>query len=641
MTMRERRFDHLVIGSGAAGLASAARLSRLCAGSVALVTENINAGTSRNAGSDKQTYYKLTLASADPDSVGQMARDLFAGGAVDGDLALCEAALSARGFYYLTELGVPFPETEHGESMGYKTDHDRLKRATSAGPYTSKLMTEALEKAVRAADVTILDGCQCIRLLTADGRLYGALCLNGSEFEILWCRDAVLAVGGEAGMFRDSVYPASQNGGIGMALAAGAAGQNLTEWQFGMASIKPRWNVSGTYMQALPRFYSTDREGGGERDFLREAFADAGAMLTSVFLKGYQWPFDVNKCFGGSSFIDLLVYRETVLRGRRVFLDYTREPTQGPLPFDALSEEAYAYLSGARALVPTPFERLRAMNAPAAAFYAAHGVDLSKEPLEIRCSAQHNNGGLRVDADWQTTVYGLYAVGECCGSHGVTRPGGAALNAGQAGAIRAADAVRRSERADIPAPTQTQIAALRKDAAAYAALCDNARGGRTVAEVFRDAKARMSAVGGMVRNAEAIRQAYTETEKTLRDLSAAVTVPLGQRGDFYRLLDVLQAQRAYLYAMLDYAGHGCGSRGSALRTDPAGRSPVSAAGDVLTEEVFRCCPDGHAHDGEAQETRLTDGGVVCTWRPVRPIPETDYVFENQWRRFREQSADGV
>ena len=120
-----------------------------------------------------------------------------------------------------------------------------------------------------------------------------------------------------------------------------------------------------------------------------------------------------------------------------------------------------------------------------------------------------------------------------------------------------------------------------------------------------------------------------------------MTVPLGQRGDFYRLLDVLQAQRAYLYAMLDYAGHGCGSRGSALRTDPAGRSPVSAAGDVLTEEVFRCCPDGHAHDGEAQETRLTDGGVVCTWRPVRPIPETDYVFENQWKRFREQSADGV
>ena len=59
------------------------------------------------------------------------------------------AALSARCFFALTELGVPFPCTEQGEFMGYKTDHDRGRRATSAGPYTSRLMTEALEKAVK------------------------------------------------------------------------------------------------------------------------------------------------------------------------------------------------------------------------------------------------------------------------------------------------------------------------------------------------------------------------------------------------------------------------------------------------------------------------------------------------------------
>ena len=33
-----------------------------------------------------------------------------------------------------------------------------------------------------------------------------------------------------------------------------------------------------------------------------------------IFLKGYQWPFDVNKIFGGSSVIDLLVYQETVFK---------------------------------------------------------------------------------------------------------------------------------------------------------------------------------------------------------------------------------------------------------------------------------------------------------------------------------------
>ena len=66
-------------------------------------------GTSRNTGSDKQTYYKLTLSGGDPDSVRDMADTLFSGEAVDGDVALCEAALSAQCFLHLVELGVPFP----------------------------------------------------------------------------------------------------------------------------------------------------------------------------------------------------------------------------------------------------------------------------------------------------------------------------------------------------------------------------------------------------------------------------------------------------------------------------------------------------------------------------------------------------
>jgi hypothetical protein len=41
----------------------------------------------------------------------------------------------------------------------------------------------------------------------------------------------------------------------GAALRAGVNGKNLTEWQFGLGPIKPRWNVSGTYMQAIDRAY--------------------------------------------------------------------------------------------------------------------------------------------------------------------------------------------------------------------------------------------------------------------------------------------------------------------------------------------------------------------------------------------------
>ena len=69
-------------------------------------------------------------------------------------------------------------------------------------------------------------------------------------------------------------------------------------------------------------------------------------------------------------------------------------------------------------------------------------MDLYKERLEIAVCAQHNNGGLSADSWWETGISGLYAVGEVCASHGVTRPGGTALNAGQVGAVRAAEGIR-------------------------------------------------------------------------------------------------------------------------------------------------------------------------------------------------------
>ena len=71
----ELKIKNIVIGSGAAGFAAAARL-RQFGEEVALFTENIMAGTSRNTGSDKQTYYKLSLAGNDDDSVRKLAEDV-------------------------------------------------------------------------------------------------------------------------------------------------------------------------------------------------------------------------------------------------------------------------------------------------------------------------------------------------------------------------------------------------------------------------------------------------------------------------------------------------------------------------------------------------------------------------------------
>lgn len=101
-------------------------------------------------------------------------------------------------------------------------------------------------------------------------------------------------------------------------------GENLTEWQYGIASRYPRWNVSGTYMQVLPVVMSAAEDGTDEREFLLPFFSTREDMMSAIFLKGYQWPFDTDRIWNGSSVIDLLVYQETVLFGRRVYLDFRR-----------------------------------------------------------------------------------------------------------------------------------------------------------------------------------------------------------------------------------------------------------------------------------------------------------------------------
>ena len=45
-----------VVGSGAAGFNAAVRLKEFGIDDVAIITEGVNCGTSRNTGSDKQTY---------------------------------------------------------------------------------------------------------------------------------------------------------------------------------------------------------------------------------------------------------------------------------------------------------------------------------------------------------------------------------------------------------------------------------------------------------------------------------------------------------------------------------------------------------------------------------------------------------
>ena len=642
----------VIVGTGCAGFNAADSLYDLGQQDIAIVTEGVGMGTSRNTGSDKQTYYKLTLSGDAPDSVEEMAKTYFAGGSMHGDIALIEAALSARCFHKLAGIGVPFPHNKYGEYIGYKTDHDPRQRATSAGPLTSKFMTEKLEKQIAAKKIKIFDGYQVIALLTQksdnEKKAVGLLGIDLAKtdepnrgFTLFNCTNVVWAVGGPAGMYATSVYPVSQTGTSGMLYEAGAKGINLTESQYGLASIKFRWNVSGTYQQVIPRYLSTDKEGNDPQEFLDEYFASPDQMMNAIFLKGYQWPFDPRKVENmGSSIIDILVYHETQIKGRRVWMDFLHNPTrccksEGELDFNLCSEETRTYLAKSNALFGKPIDRLAHMNQPAIQLYKDNGIDLHTEMLEVAVCAQHNNGGLLGNIWSESNVRHLFPVGEANGVFGVYRPGGSALNSTQVTSLRAAQFIVANYTEPplaISAFAETIQSQVAEKWAIANSLAANQGEESNLAERCDAMQIRMTDCGAHIRSLEKIDRAIRECLVEIESFASETTIATNReipRAFLNR--DILITQYVYLCAIREFSRKGGGSRGSYLVQDKNGKLPLPS----LPEDFRFSLDDGNLLKNVCEI--VLDANTMecaCEWKPVRPIPSDDNWFENVWTEYR-------
>jgi succinate dehydrogenase/fumarate reductase flavoprotein subunit len=627
----------LVIGSGAAGLNAAVQLRANGVEDVLIVTEGLQMGTSINTGSDKQTYYKLSVCGDEADSPAMMAETYFQGGSMHGDLALVEASLSTRAFANLVNLGMPFPRDKYGQFVGYKTDHDSRQRATSIGPYTSREMCRALIRQVKWLGIEVREKRIVVRLLTVGAGdekcVAGAMAIKeDGRLEAYGAENVVFAVGGPGGLYKTSVYPYVHTGAIGLALMAGAEAQSLPESQYGMASIKFRWNVSGTYMQVIPCFISTAADGASdEREFLREYFDSAGQMNSCIFLKGYQWPFDSRKVIGGSSFVDILVYIETVVKGRRVFLDYRRN--SAGFGFDELSAEAREYLAKSRALLGTPIERLGRMNPGAIELYRDHGIDIAVEPLEIAVCAQHNNGGLAGNHWWESTnIKHLFPVGEVNGSHGVYRPGGSALNSGQVGGFRAAEFIANRYAGWSISENAVKQAAQRAAADLLGWIARCASAGETWQAEREEFQARMTRAGAHTRSEEELSQAVAKAWAQFERLEKSGC----SYGHPQGLIEALQnrqlcfAHAVYLEAILFALRSGVGSRGSSIVLAKDGVK----VHDKLGDEWCIAPEDASFRERVLVTVARLAGEVKNEWVACRPIPETDAWFETAWASFR-------
>jgi succinate dehydrogenase/fumarate reductase flavoprotein subunit len=661
----------VIVGAGAAGMCAAVQLVRNWRAlgvkrpheKLVVVTGGLPLGASRMSGSDKQTYYKMGTSPRVPDTARDFAETLTAGGACHGDTALVEGLCSLRGFYNLVEMGVPFPHGPFGGFAGYKTDNDPSQRGTSAGPKTSRFMSHRLQAEAERLGVRIVDSHPLAELLTTgEGdarRIVAAACFDLSRtgqqdmgLSLFVAESFILAAGGPGELYAATVYPRGQWGIHGAAFEAGLAACNLTESQYGLASIKHRWNVSGTYMQVVPRIFSTDADGGDEREFLTEYFPETATMATAIFLKGYQWPFDAERVTGyQSSLVDMAVHQETVVRGRRVWMDFLRNPAGAdgwePFDMDRLGAEAREYLHRAGALQPTPIERLKHMNPPAVELYAENDIDLHAEPLEIALCAQHMNGGFAVDKWWRGNVPHTFVVGEMAGTHGVKRPGGAALNAGQVGAMRAAEYIAAVYGSDEPAADRLEGAvagaAERLVARLEAMLGD---GETTCEEAMDEIRRRMTRCGAHLRSADAAAEALDAAVAQVRGLrEGGLRVPSpAELPKAIRTLQQALTHAAILQAVCALFERDAGSRGSHCILDPEGEPMHPRLIEPDTNEPYRFRPENEA---------LRNHVLTITYNPdaerlfdvrddiPRPIPDRDVAFEPAWAEFREGRIYGI
>jgi L-aspartate oxidase len=335
----------------------------------------------------------------------------------------------------LQSLGVRFDADRFGHlALGLEGGHSVRRVVHAGGSATGRRLLRQLSAlVVEEPRVQVLEHARAKALHTAEGRCEGVLCEDG---RLVIARGVVLAAGGAAALWaRTTNPPGSQGAGLLLAHAAGAALADLEFLQFHPTA------VSGIK--------------GREGFLITEAVRGEGATLHDAT---------------GERFVDELLPRDEVSRAI-----WQRLEQSG----------AHAVSLDMRAIDPALFPNVVAALREA-------GVDPTRELVPVAPAAHYMMGGVVSDLHGESTLPGLYAVGEsaCTGLHGANRLASNSLSEcfvfGRRTARTALDSAKPRR------PSRQQIAALQEQpgpppatAATRAALWQDAGIERTQAGLER------------------------------------------------------------------------------------------------------------------------------------------------------------
>ena len=366
------KFDVLVIGAGAAGLYTALCLpEHLQVGLINKNTLPVSASDWAQGG--------IAAAIAPEDSAALHVQDTLAAGAGLCDLEAVKFLVEEAGACIdsLVKMGVAFDRTGPDLALTLEAAHSR-RRVLHAADTTGKAVISTLTaKVLSRKNIQLVSPAFALSLwLDETGRCQGISSICGSQVKWLRAGAVVLATGGGGQVFAQTTNPSVSTGdGVAIAWRAGALLRDLEFVQF--------------HPTALSKV-------GAPRFLISEAVRGEGAHL--VDSKGYRFAFDSHP--SGE-----LAPRDVVSRAIFRHLQKTGEP--------------HVWLD----LRPIAVDRLRYRFPNIIQVCADWGIDIFSEPVPVTPAAHYWMGGIVADKFNQTSIPGLYAVGETAstGVHGANR----------------------------------------------------------------------------------------------------------------------------------------------------------------------------------------------------------------------------
>lgn len=391
MTTNDHLFDVLIIGSGAAGLSTALRLSEK-GGNIAVLSKGIL--------SEGSTYYAqggIAAVLDDKDSIESHVKDTLIAGAglCDEKAVQFTVENSQDAIKWLIEKGVSFSLSGNERQDNFNDYHltreggHSHRRIIHAADATGKEVETTLEQAVKNTEnIEVFEHYIAVDLLTTNqhslglndtnNRCYGAYVLNliKDQVERFRARFVVLATGGASKVYMYTSNPDISSGdGIAMAWRAGCSVANLEFNQFHPTCLY--------HPQA--------------RTFLiSEAVRGEGGKLILPDGSSFMHRFDERLELAPRDIVARAIDHEIKRLGADcLYLDISFKGSDFILSH-----------------FPTIHGRCLEL-----------GIDITKDPIPVVPAAHYTCGGVKVDLHSKTDLANLYAIGEVSqtGLHGANR----------------------------------------------------------------------------------------------------------------------------------------------------------------------------------------------------------------------------